>query len=93
MPSNQRQSFILVPAEGPYVQQWCAQGTMLLSTGVPVVGLLQARRERKRGLQVPSEVTEDIVGELESECVVCRVLSAVVSCRSHLSPAAGEFLL
>jgi hypothetical protein len=74
MPSNQRQSFILVPAEVPYVQQWCARGTILLSIGVPVVGLLQARRERKRGLQVPGEVAEDIVGELESKCVVCRVL-------------------
>jgi hypothetical protein len=32
------------------------------------------------------------VGELESECVVCRMLSAVVPCRSPpLSPAAGEF--
>jgi hypothetical protein len=31
------------------------------------VGLLQARRERKRGLQVPGEVAEDIVGELESK--------------------------
>jgi hypothetical protein len=38
------------------------------------VGLLQARRERKRGFQVPGEVAEDIVGELESECVMCRVL-------------------
>jgi hypothetical protein len=35
----------------------------LLSTGVPVVRLLQARRERKRGLQVPGGVAEDIVGE------------------------------
>jgi hypothetical protein len=70
---------------GPYVQQWCARGTILLSTGVPVVGLLQARRERKRGLQVPGEVAEDIVGELESECMVCRVLSVVVPCRSALS--------
>jgi hypothetical protein len=60
--------------------------------GVPVVGLLQARRERKRGFQVPGEVAEDIVGELESKCGVSRV---VVSCRSALSfvsPAAGEFV-
>jgi hypothetical protein len=41
---------------------------------VPIVGLLQARRERKRGLQVPGEVVEDIVGELESK----RVMSCVV---------------
>jgi hypothetical protein len=34
------------------------------------VGLLQARRERKRGFQVPGVVAEDIVGELESKCVV-----------------------
>jgi hypothetical protein len=38
--------------------------------GVPVVGLLQARRERKRGFQVPGVVAEDIVGELGSKCVV-----------------------
>jgi hypothetical protein len=73
MPSNQRQSFILVPAEGPYVQQWCARGTILLGTRMPVVGLLQARRERKRGFQVPSEVVEDIVGE-----VCCLLLSLVL---------------
>jgi hypothetical protein len=36
---------------------------------VPVVGLLQARRERKRGFQVPGVVAEDVVGELESKCV------------------------
>jgi hypothetical protein len=39
--------------------------------GVPVVGLLQARRESKRGFQVPGGVAEDIVGELEDEYVVC----------------------
>jgi hypothetical protein len=91
MPSNQRQSFILVSAEGPYVQQWCARGTILLSTKVPVVGLLQARWERKRGFQVPSEVAEDVVGELGGECVACHMLSAVVPYRSLLSPAAGDF--
>jgi hypothetical protein len=42
--------------------------------GVPVVGRLQARRERRRGLQVPSEVAEDVVGELGNACVVCREL-------------------
>jgi hypothetical protein len=82
--------FILVPARGPYVQQWCARGTILLSTRVPVVGRLQARRERRRGLQVPSEVNErgsDVVGELENVCVVCRMLSVVfLSC---LVPCGG----
>jgi hypothetical protein len=80
-----KDSFILVPAEGPYVQQWYARGTILLDTGMPVVGLLQASRERKRGFQVPSEVAEDIVRELESKGVMCRVLSAVVPYRSALS--------
>jgi hypothetical protein len=38
--------------------------------GVLVVGRLQARRERKRGFQVPGEgIAEDIVGELESKSV------------------------
>jgi hypothetical protein len=58
---------------GPYVQQRCARGTVLLCTGVPVVGRLQARRERRRGLQVPGGVIEassDVVGELGSVCVV-----------------------
>jgi hypothetical protein len=42
-----------------------------LAPGVPVVGLLQAKRERKCGFQVPGGVAEDIVGELENEYVVC----------------------
>jgi hypothetical protein len=64
------------------------------------VGLLQARQERKRGFQVPGVVAEDIVGELESKCVVClvscwvlllvcRVLCILVSC----PPAARGFAL
>jgi hypothetical protein len=59
---------------GPYVQQGRARGTLLLCTGVSVVGRLQARRERRRGLQVPSGVIEasaNIVGEDgERVCVV-----------------------
>jgi hypothetical protein len=53
----------------PYVQQGCARGTILLCTRVPVVGRLQARRERGRDLQVPRGVIEanaNIVGEAES---------------------------
>jgi hypothetical protein len=58
-----------------------------LALGVPVVGLLQARRERKRGFQVPGGVAEDIVGELENECVVCDVfLSRILL---SLSPRLG----
>jgi hypothetical protein len=41
------------------------------------VGLLQARRERKRGFHVPGGVAEDIVGELENEYVVCGVFLSV----------------
>jgi hypothetical protein len=59
----------------------------LLSTGVPVVGLLQARRERKRDFQVPGDVAEDIVGELESEYGECRVLFFCL-----LPAAAREFV-
>jgi hypothetical protein len=57
----------------PYVQQGCARGTVLLCTGVPVVGQLQARQERRRGLQVPNGVIEasaNIVGKTGSVCVV-----------------------
>jgi hypothetical protein len=57
------------------------------------VGLLQAMRERKRGFQVPGEVAEDVVGELENKCVVSSVvLHCVVSCLLLSSPAAGEFV-
>jgi hypothetical protein len=60
--------------------------------GVPVVGLLQARRERKRGFQVPGGVAEDVVGELDDEYVVRYVLLCVsVRLRRPLSPAAGGF--
>jgi hypothetical protein len=64
---------------GPYVQQRRARGTILLCTRVPVVGRLQARRERRRGLQVPSGVIEassDVVGELRSTCVLSHVPAA-----------------
>jgi hypothetical protein len=50
-----------------------------LAPGVPVVGLLQARQERKPGFQVPGVVAEDVVGELESKCVAQLVSSCVVS--------------
>jgi hypothetical protein len=59
-----------------------------LAPGVPVVGLLQAGRERKPGFQVPGGVAEDIVGELENEYVVCGVfLSRMLLSLSP--PAAG----
>jgi hypothetical protein len=66
--------------------------------GVPVVGLLQARRERKRGFQVPGGVAEGVVGELESKCMVRPFSCCVVLCRVFVSPvslssAAGEFVL
>jgi hypothetical protein len=54
---------------GPYVQQGCARGTVLLRTRVPVEGCLQVRRERRRSLQVPRDVIEasaNIVGKTES---------------------------
>jgi hypothetical protein len=77
MLSNQRHKVYPGSGRGPYVEQWCARGTILLSTGEPVVGRLQARRERRRGLQVPGEVAEDVVGELRSVWVVRQMLSVV----------------
>jgi hypothetical protein len=56
---------------------------------VPVVGQLQARRERRPGLQVPGEVAEDVVGELGSVCVVCRRLFVVPCLVSCLVPCGG----
>jgi hypothetical protein len=63
--------------------------------GVPVVGLLQARREKKRGFQVPGVVAEEVVGELESKCAMRPVSCCVVLCRvvcCLLSPVAGRFV-
>jgi hypothetical protein len=74
----------------PYVQQWCAGSTVLLCTGVPVVGRLQVRRERRRDLQVPSgaiEASANIVGE--GACV-CDVSMIHVQC---LSCSEGDHLL
>jgi hypothetical protein len=73
-------SFILVPAGGRTSSSRVLEALYCSAPGVPVVGRLQARWERKRGFQVPGEVAEDIVGELESKCVVFGVvLPCVVS--------------
>jgi hypothetical protein len=82
--------FILVPAEGRTSSSGVLEALYCSAPRVPVVGLLQARREGKRGFQVPGEVAEDIVGELESKCVMCRVLLSLFCL--FLSPAAGEFV-
>jgi hypothetical protein len=68
----------------PYVQQGCARGTVLLCTWVPVVGRLQARRERKRGLQVPS-------GEIEASANIVREAGSVRVC-CPLSRGEGDHL-
>jgi hypothetical protein len=60
-----------------------------LAPGVPVVGLLQARRERKCDFQVPGVVAEDVVGEWEDKCVAPLVSHFVVSVFPRL-PAAGR---
>jgi hypothetical protein len=54
--------------------------------GVPVVGLLQARRERKRGFQVPGVVAEGVVGELDSKCTVQLALCCVLCMRLFVYP-------
>jgi hypothetical protein len=72
----------------PYVQQGCARGTILLRTGVPVVGQLQARRERRRGLQVPRGVIEasaNIVGKAESVLTITVHPSSPLSARGVAS--------
>jgi hypothetical protein len=61
-----------------------------LAPGVPVVGLLQARRERKPGFQVPGVVAEDVVGDMESKCVAQPVSGCVVSVSP--SPRQGGFV-
>jgi hypothetical protein len=60
-----------------------------LAPGVPVVGLLQARRERKPGFQVPGVMAEDVAGELESKCMVQLASCRVVCVPFVLPPAAG----
>jgi hypothetical protein len=63
-----------------YVQQGFARGTILLRTGVPVVGRLQARWERRSGLQVPSGVIEakgNVVGKGRERAVDRYLLSRV----------------
>jgi hypothetical protein len=61
---------LVYPSSGRgHVQQGFARGTVLLRTGVLVEGWLQARWERRRGLQVPEvliEASANIVGKAES---------------------------
>jgi hypothetical protein len=88
---NQRHKVYPGSGRGPYVQQWCARGTILLSTGGACSGAATSKRERRRGLQVPGEVVEDVVGELGNVCVA-RCMLSVVSCLcSPSSLAVGEF--
>jgi hypothetical protein len=64
-----------------------------LAPGVPVVGRLQARRERKPGFQVPGVMAEDVVGELEDKCVAQLLSSCVVTVflsSSSSLPVAGR---
>jgi hypothetical protein len=80
---------------GPYVQGACSGAAILLRTGVPVVGRLQARWERRCGLQVPSGVIEakaNVVREGRERATNHYLLSRVW-CR--ICPAAREitFLL
>jgi hypothetical protein len=78
---------------GPYVQQRCARGTILLCTVVPVVGWLQAKWERRRGLQVPRGVIEasvNIVGKTGSEPYVSCLLRRGGS-PSFYIPRRGRF--
>jgi hypothetical protein len=80
------QSFILVPAGGGRTSSsGVLKALYYLAPGVPVVGLLQARQERKPGFQVPGVMVEGVVGELEIKCVAQPVSCCVVS----VSPRQG----
>jgi hypothetical protein len=90
MLSNKRQGVYPGSSRGGRTSSRCVLEALYCSApGVPVVGLLQARRERKRGFQVPGVVAEDVVGELESKCVA----QPVSCCAVSVSPAAGGFAL
>jgi hypothetical protein len=57
-----------------------------LAPGVPVVGLLQARRKRKRGFQVPGVMAGGVVlCCIESLCSVC-VFVRVPRCKGVRPP-------
>jgi hypothetical protein len=67
---------------GPYVQQWCARGTILLSTGGACSGAATSKAGEEMWLPSPGVVAEGVV----LRCVV--YLFFFVS-----SPAAGGFVL
>jgi hypothetical protein len=50
---SETQSFILVPAERLYVQQWCAPGTILLSTGGACSGAATSKAGEEAWLPSP----------------------------------------
>jgi hypothetical protein len=64
-----------------------------LAPGVPVVGLLQARRERKHSFQVPGVVAEDVVGELGSKCAMQPVSCCVTLGSPSVVPCGRGVLL
>jgi hypothetical protein len=81
--------FILVPAEGRTSSSGVLEALYCSAPGVPVVGLLQARWERRRDLQVPGKWLE-ILWENWRVSVRCRVSFSVSCC--VVTPAAGEFV-
>jgi hypothetical protein len=50
---SETQGFILVPDDGPYVQQRCAQGTILLSTGGACSGAATSKAGEEAWLPSP----------------------------------------
>jgi hypothetical protein len=75
--------FILVPVGA--VQQWCARGTVLLRTVVLVEGWLQARWERRPGLQVPEVLIEASANIVEKAKSVW-----LIAVRRPVSPRLGD---
>jgi hypothetical protein len=81
---------------GPYVQQWCARGTILRCTVVLAEGGLQARRERRPSLQIPEvliEASANIVEKAESVQASALVLPLRPGdCPSFYRPRRRQFL-
>jgi hypothetical protein len=71
--------FILVPAGGHTSSSGVLGALYCSAPRVPVVGRLQARREKRPGLQLPGEVAENVVGELGNVCGVSDVVRCLLS--------------
>jgi hypothetical protein len=82
---SETQSFILVPAEGPYVQQRCAQGTKLLSIGGACSGAATSKAGEEVWLPSPWCSGSRCCGRIGEQ--VCGVLRPDLSVVFYLRPS------